>query len=280
VSGAYAGHAVLGQPVHVGEGRHQVGGADGAALGMSDEWWMSYREQQARQRQEAAAHSEAEAEQREVQWQRWRGAVATRLHVFNLRHADHAWQLRNGHGIAATTTVQPHVETEPGGEVRVAGKLFADSDQVQDPQTVLYEVSRVARSVVAAGEDPRVEMSENPEPFSATARYVGVVVSMLDTPDGTWHEVKTRVSSGLGVPGRVMAVLADGSMLLGDRIEHHHPEHYSVQASHRIADGWTGLGRRWRYVPELATLADPATRALWLRLFELNDILNGSPGDH
>jgi hypothetical protein len=222
----------------------------------------------------------AEHERRQQQWQAelqalWlRGAVVSRLELFNLRHAEHAWQLRNRFGVAATAVVLLYVDPIPQWSVKVAGMLFADTEAVADPARLLYEVGQTAREVVAAGGDPRGELCENPDAMSGSATYHGVAVSMLDTPAGSWRQVQSRVlGGGPFIPGRMLGWLTDGTLLLADRYPHDHPEQCVVAASQRLPAGWGSLGRIWRYAPELADLTDPATRPLWLRLHELHSLL-------
>jgi hypothetical protein len=217
----------------------------------------------------------------ELRTRRIRASVASRLGLFSLRHAEHAWRLRNSFGIGPTALALIYLESVPTFEVRIAGKVFPDAEHVADTHRLLYELCLSARDVVAAGQDPRREMSENPEPMAPDATLCGVAVSLLDTPAGAWSDVKERVSGGgLQIPGRLLALLSDDTMLLADRLERHHPVHYHVAASALLDAGWTGLGRAWRHTPELAALDDPMTRDVWLRLAELRSILTGAGRAH
>jgi hypothetical protein len=217
----------------------------------------------------------------ELQARRIRAKVASRLELVNLNHAEHAWRLRNSFGIAPTCLALVYLEPGPEFEVRIAGKVFPDTEQVTDAGKLLYDVCALAREVIAAGQDPRLEMSENPEPMSPLATFHGVALSTLDTPAGTWKEVKARTSGGcLHIPGRVLSLLADDTMMLADRLERHHPVHYFVSATGWLDAAWVGLGRTWRHAPELASLGDPSTRDLWLRLVELRGIVTGAGHVH
>lgn len=211
-----------------------------------------------------------------------RGAAATRLELFNLRHAEHAWQLRNRFGVAATAVVLLYLDQTPQWTFRVAGKLFADSDQMTDPGRVLYDVTVTLREILAGGGDPRSEWCETPEEMTGQAVYYGAAVSLLDTPAGTWRDLKRDVvGGGPFVPGRVLAWLADGTLLAGDRFRHDHPsERYVVDASNRLAAGWGSHARLWHYRPDLAELTDPASRPLWLRLYELHTLYTGGEREH
>jgi hypothetical protein len=229
------------------------------------EWWAS---------PEGVRHRQWQVWQAEQHAQQVRAAVAARLELVSLNHAEHAWALRNSFGIAATATALMYVD---GDRVAVAGKLFPDGEQVADTSRVLFDVCQKARQVMAAGSDPRVEMSENPDPMSESAMLVGVAVSLLDTPGGTWTQVRQRTTGGgLNIPGRVLALLVDDTMMLADRVERHHPEHYHVAISAYADRSFQRLGRRWTHVPQLVAVDDSQTRPLWLRLWELRAILTGA----
>jgi hypothetical protein len=227
----------------------------------------------------------AQAEQAR-QWQAWqdelwaqqvRAKVAARLELMSVHHAEHAWSLRHSFGIAPTAIALLYLD---GDQVAVAGKMFPDSDEVADTGRVLFDVCRHARDVIGAGSDPRVVMSEHPDPMTDAARLIGVAVSLLDTPAGSWRDVKARAAGGgLNIPGRTLALLTDDTMLLADRVERHHPEHFLVASSAFLDQSFHRLGRRWAHRPGLCAVDDPATRPVWLRLWELRTILTTPGGE-
>jgi hypothetical protein len=199
----------------------------------------------------------------------------SRLELFNIRHADHAWQLRNRFGLAPTAVALLFDDATAGG-VRIAGKVFPDTPDVADTGRVLFEVCAAAQAIAARGGDVRVELCENPEPVSPAAVLVGVAVSLLDTPAGSWRQVlASSAGGGLNIAGRVLALLTDYTMLLADRRERHHPEHFWVRSTQPLDQSFTSLGRRWRLDPDLARVDDPDTRPVWLRLHELLGVLTG-----
>jgi hypothetical protein len=148
-----------------------------------------------------------------------RSQVAGRLKVFNANHAMHAWDMRNRVPIAAHAVALLYLDPAAPAHrmVAVAGRLFADTPEVADVCRMLVDFAAVAVDVVTAGADPRVEMSESPEPMSAQAFYYGVAVSTLDTQRGSWQTVRTRVTSYNQVPGACHAVLVDGSAMHAER---------------------------------------------------------------
>jgi hypothetical protein len=204
----------------------------------------------------------------ELYARRVRSSVAARLELLNVRHAEHAWQLRHQFGIAPTSLALLYLDHPPDGRglsIAVAGKLFARGEQATDTGRLLFDVSRVARDVIAAGGDPRLELCEHPDPISEHANLIGVAVSIVDDDGGPGGGANSR--------GRVLALLVDDTMLLGQRWERHHPEHFFVDANTLLDASFSRLGRRWRHNPELGELADPLTRPIWLRLAELLHIL-------
>jgi hypothetical protein len=217
-------------------------------------------------RQQAAWDSELYA-------RRVRAAVASRLELVSVRHAEHAWQLRHQFGIAATSLALLYLDqrrTGSGFTVAVAGKLFVRSEQTVDAGRLLYDVCTVARDVIAAGGDPRAELCEHPDPMTDRATLIGVGVSMVDDDGGPGGGANSR--------GQVQALLIDDTMLLGQRWERHHPEHFFVDTNAMLDASFTRLGRRWRHNHQLEQLTDLATRPLWLRLAELRGILTGTSG--
>jgi hypothetical protein len=201
------------------------------------------------------------------------------LELLSVRHACEAWERRNQVGIAATAVALLYEDHDPatGAVVRVAGKVLPESDQTADAQRVVYDLARVAGDVAHQGGDPRT-MCENPEPMTWQARLVGVAVSLLDTPQGTWAQLRASMTMSVGgfdIPGRVLALLGDDTMLLLDRLSRTRVEYLTV-ASNAIVDDFSHrLGRRWRFVPQLAQLDDPMTRGVWLRLAQLRHVLAG-----
>jgi hypothetical protein len=228
------------------------------------EEWQRWDEQQRAQR--------AEAER--AAW--LHGTAAMRLRLVNLRHAEYAWRLRASHGIAATAVALLYVDTVPQLDIRVAGKMFPDSDEVADPATLLADLGDEVRTIRAEGTDPRTALSEHPDPMSPQAVFYGAAVSLLDTPAGAWREVRGKVTRPGAIPGRVLALLVDGTGLLADRFEHHQPVNYRVAATHPADPGWAGLGRTWHPVPDLLHTQDPALAAIWYHLHQLTTILAGA----
>jgi hypothetical protein len=151
-----------------------------------------------------------DAWQSELYARRVRATVASRLELVSVRHAEHAWQLRHRFGIAATSLALLYLDHPADGyglSIAVAGKLFARSELTADTGRLLYDVCGVAREVMTAGADPRVELCEHPDPMSEHAALIGVGVSIVDDDGGPGGGANSR--------GRVLALLVDDTMLVG-----------------------------------------------------------------
>jgi hypothetical protein len=273
----------MGRPDAAGGPRHRA--TDPASA------WSA--QQQAQDDQAQAALAAEQRRQQYEQWRRWdeqqraqraeaeravwlRGTAAMRLRLVNLRHAEYAWRLRASHGIAATAVALLYADPYPRLDVKVAGKMFPDSDEVADAATLLADLGDEVRSILAEGADPRTALSEHPDLMSPQAVFYGVAVSLLDTPAGAWREIRGKVNRPGAIPGRVLALLVDGTGLLADRFEHHQPVNYRVNATHPAEPGWGSVGRAWQQAPELLRSEDTLLAALWYHLHQLTTILVGA----
>jgi hypothetical protein len=255
--------------------------------------WSAQQWAHADQAQAAALAAEQRRRQYE-EWRRWdeqqrarraeaeravwlRGTAAMRLRLVNLRHAEYAWRLRASHGIAATAVALLYADPFPQLDIKVAGKMFPDADEVADPATMLADLGEEVRTILAEGQDPRTALSEHPDLMSPQAVFYGAAVSLLDTPGGPWRETQGKVTRPGAIPGRVLALLVDGTGLLADRFEHHQPVNYRVAATQPADPGWATVGRTWQQAPELLHTDDAVLAAVWYHLHQLATILAG-PG--
>ena len=249
-----------GQPADGGS--HPSGPAGSAGPGVED------TEQYHRERDEAFA---ARARMAEL-----RGQVAHRLHSFNANHAAHAWSSRHHHRIGPHAVAMFYAEpTGAGWVLRTAPRLVPDSPDVADAARLLFDLADIAAQVIADGLDPRVEMSERPEPMGPHAVYLGVGLSSLDTPAGLWRDVRERVSSAIHIPGRFYVMLADDSAMLAERRPRHEIGSFFVHATHWLGPLWV-QGRDWQPVPDLLARDPDTTAAIWYRLRELHTVLSGT----
>lgn len=204
-----------------------------------------------------------------------RGQVVHRLRQMSALHAQHAWYRRNRdpigpHGVAFLyAEVVSH--TPSRFRLRTATRLVRDGPDVADAPRLLYELAGIARGYFDAAElDPRTQMADRCEPMSDGAFYLGLALSTLDTPTGTWPEVRQRVAGPLDIPGRGLALLSDGTMLLVDRRGRDEYGAFHVQCTHSldVVPGQPDL--MWRWNRDLANLDDPSTLDTWHFMSQLH----------
>ncbi len=213
-----------------------------------------------------------------------RNQIVDRLRRMNLLHARHAWERRHRdplgpHGLAFFYTTPPRGRP-PRCTLRTATRLFLDGAEVQDLPRLLYDLVGVARGYLHGGRfDPRTQMADRVEPMSPLASYIGIGVSTLDTPAGTWTEVRSSAGSELEVPGRCVALLVDGTMLLCDRGGERQFGAFEISSTQSLDVVPGQPWRMWRWAYRLADLADPDTRDIWRWLDQLHGLIRrGSHG--
>jgi len=203
--------------------------------------------------------------------------VVSGLIRLNWNHASEAWQRRRRDPLSPHVLVfffaEPPVGLPPRCELRTAARLFLAADG-QRLAVLLYEMARVARDHLAAGHDPRTHIFSWHDEMSAHARYLGLGVSSLDTPAGTWNEVQRSADSDLDLPGRCYARLVDGSTLLLDRLARNEFGASNVWTTHPTYDVSGMRQRRWDFDRDLAESGDydPDFRATWHWLIQLHNV--------
>jgi hypothetical protein len=208
-----------------------------------------------------------------------RAQVVDRLRLMNALHTQHAWYRRHSQPIG------PHglafFYAEPGQRepvrftLRTATRLFLDGPDVSDAPRLLYEICGIAAGYAQQGRiDPRTQMADRCEPMAASATFVGVGLSTLDTHSGSWAQVRGQASGPLDIPGRGLAVLADETRVLIDRRGRDEYSAFHVQATHSldVVPGQPAL--RWRWNPDLAERSDAAIRDVWHFLAHLGAVIH------
>jgi len=232
-----------------------------------------------------AAEPAADRRAREAGAADLRVQVVHRLQRMNAKHSLYAWDLRYSdplgpHGLAFFYT-EPDTRDPSRHVLRTATRLFLDDP---DTNNLPYLLKRLADHVSdlrhRPGFDPRVQLADRAEPMSARAVYIGVGVSSLDTPTQTWAQAQRTAANPLEVAGRCYAYLVDTTMILLDRGGDRDLGRTRSRCTHRLhvtADPLTG---GWHHDPDLAQLADPATRDSWLWLRELHTRITGGDRAH
>jgi hypothetical protein len=209
-----------------------------------------------------------------------RNKIVNRLVEMSWLHSRNAWERRRRDPISPHALVFFYAEAPaadpPRCELRIAQRLFLGADEPRLP-VLLYQMIEVARTHLGAGGDPRREMSTVCDDMSAHAVYVGVGVSSLDTPAGTWVQIQRRASGELDVPGRCYAWLIDDSLLQVDRLASRGFGTVDIWSTHRLATVSRQPVRRWSYAHHLSQpeRLDAANRAILHRLGQLHHVISG-----
>ena len=209
-----------------------------------------------------------------------RSQVVNGLIRMNWNHASQAWQRRRRDPLSAHVLVffyaEPPAGQPPRCELRTAARLFLAADGKRLAM-LLYDMAGVTRDHLAAGRDPRTHIFSWHDPMTPNARYVGLGVSSLDTPEGTWDEVQRTASSDMDVPGRCYARLFDGTTLLVDRLALTGFGGSHVLTTHPTYDVSGMRQRRWDFDRDLAESRDhtPEFWATWQWLIHLHHVFLG-----
>ena len=209
-----------------------------------------------------------------------RNRLVNALLMANSAHAEEAWRRRrrdpiNPHALLYVYAEPPYGEP-PTCELRLASRLFLDADEPALPM-LLFEFKDRILEHLKEGADPRgPELSNSVQQMSASALYVGLAVSSLDTPAGTWDKVQRTVRSDMDIPGRCYAVLIDGSRLQLDR---HAKDRYGqvhILSTRTIRDSSRQPARRWE--PDEGRLSnehqqDTDARHSWAWLHHIHDLI-------
>lgn len=214
-----------------------------------------------------------------------RRQVAQRMRLMNHRHAEHAWERRHRdpigpHGLAFLFS-EPDTGKRNRRALRSATRLFLDGPDVTDLPRLLYDLAKVVHQQRDAGSADPLALADRSETMSAAAAYVGIGVSSLDTPHGTWQQTRHTITNSLDIPGRCYALLADGTFLLLDRGGEDRFTELTIRSTRSLDVRPGQPSVRWQFDSALAALSDPDTRRTWQRLQQLHDSLLGmDTGDH
>jgi hypothetical protein len=263
-----------GQPQpHLGDqGPHAAGGADGEPrpVGLDDP-----RGYAAHHRYATPPPTRFEAALPDL-----RNRLVHALLEANRLQADEAWARRRRDPISPHVLLylyaEPPAGVTPRCALRMATRLFFAGDEPQLPM-LLYKFKDRVLEHLRNGVDPRgPELSNAVQDMSLEARYVGLAVSTLDAPAGTWDHVLRTALNDMDVPGRCYAVLIDGSRLQLDRGALDQFGEVRVLSTHPIRDHSGHGSRRWS--PDRGRLSDERqqddeARYTWAWLQRLHDII-------
>jgi len=218
-----------------------------------------------------------------------RNSVIGRLQKMNAMQGQYAWDRRTSakplgpHALAFLyrDPVSPRGELASRGElathgarpayaVALATRLFSDGDDVRDLGWLLHRLAGLARDRnQASGDfDPRDQMADRTDEMSAAAEYIGLAVSTLDTPAGTWDQVRASAAGPLDVAGRCLALLTDGTHIVLDRGGHRSFGAVRIRSSHDLNMVPGNPIRPWSWQRDLPT--QDGLAPIWSRMAELH----------
>lgn len=152
--------------------------------------------------------------------------IVTRLKRMSGLHARHAVGWDCDQDIGPHALVFFYAETlEYDGQVRyelrTAARWFLGGEDVDDLPIMLGQLAEIAGDILRIGDlDPRVQMVDpaRVDRMTGEARYVGVGVTSLDTPQTLFRDIRDEVDRNpFAVPRRAFAHLVDGTLLMMNR---------------------------------------------------------------
>ncbi|WP_203714548.1 hypothetical protein [Asanoa siamensis] len=207
-----------------------------------------------------------------------RNKVVNRLVSMNWNQTVTSWGRRRRDPLGPHVLVFFFAEPPSGFpatcELRVAARLFPAGDEPRLPM-LLYELGPLFKDHLTARRDPDEVLFSWSDRRSPAARYAGLGVTSLDTPDGSWEQVQKTAQSDMDVPGRCYAHLVDGSMILIDRLARQEFAQTRIWSSHAVRDV---SGVRQRHATTAADIATSDAHgaenpAVWQWLTALNAVL-------
>lgn len=143
------------------------------------------------------------------------------------RHGMHAVDIRHGGnrlGPHAIVFLYHDLEYREGLRPRdivlASYRMFWDHPEFLQLPSVLNGMAEVASGYARQGSGfdlRRVMVHGTDEEMSASASFVGVAVSTLDTAAGNWLDLRDKIGSALDVAGRAYIALVDGTKMILER---------------------------------------------------------------
>lgn len=213
-------------------------------------------------------------------WASLRSSALSRVGLMNTMHGRHAWTQRRRnplcpYGFAFLYAV-PIVGTtleRPVFEVGAATRLDKAGEDVSHLPKMLYDLAETARYYLDnGGLDPRQPpqmCNRVDERVNADSTFIGIAVSSLDGPLGTWEQTMRRVEGEDRIPGRFYIQLMDPEET---RIVVDRPadpwEKPLIQSTTPTYEAWRSLQSHpadmpiWTGIAQLATLVHTGAQRL------------------
>jgi len=216
-----------------------------------------------------------------------RNQAVDRLVRMSVRHAAHAWRHRRDRPVAPNAIAFLYADPVPIPDsqqvqyfkVVAATRMVNDDPAVRDLPRLLYRLTTLARErylPTPGGFDPATHMTNHHDPASGSAQYIGLAMSTLDTPAGSWDDAQNTAVGTEDLPGRGYALLVDHTAILVDRAATR--EAYGTISIHSTGDlnvAWGMAGRMWIRHPDVSSM--PAPPDVWERMYELHALTLNQP---
>lgn len=211
-----------------------------------------------------------------------RHQVVDRLVSMSARQAEHAWRRRRDRPVGPHAVAFLYLDRTGETDlfhVKAATRMVDDGPDVRDLPGLLDRLATLARDRYAStpgGFDPKVHMTNRHDRASGQAQYIGVGVSTLDTPTGSWEQVQGTARDAADVPGRCYVILSDGTVMLIDR----QPQRSGfgavhVHSTHSLGPPSGLPSRSWALYEYVVQMRAPMP--VWDRLYELHMVTYRQP---
>lgn len=153
-------------------------------------------------------------------WASLRSSALSRVGLMNTMHGRHAWTQRRrnplcpyGFAFLYAVPIVGSTLERPVFEVGAATRLDKAGEDVSHLPKMLYDLAETARYYLDnGGLDPRQPpqmCNRVDERVNADSTFIGIAVSSLDGPLGTWEQTMRRVEGEDRIPGRFYIQLMD-----------------------------------------------------------------------
>lgn len=196
-----------------------------------------------------------------------RGRVAHRLHRINWKHTDHAWERRHRDPLSPYGLALFFLDTDGDpaqGFLRTATRLNPDGPEFSDLPRVIYDFGQAVIRYRHADRGV-LDLTDRSEPMTSQAIFIGAGVSSLDTPTGSWAQVRGKARDAMSIPGSCYAVLTDATVLSCDRGGYDQFRRFAITCNNTVNE------TTWQWEPDLAARDD--IRPVAEQLGELNRII-------
>jgi hypothetical protein len=206
-----------------------------------------------------------------------RDQLVDRLVTMSTRHAEYAWSTRRERPVGPHALVFLYADAVTPGWHRLvaATRMVYDDAHSRNLPRLLHRFATLARDRYVAGPggfNPGRQLANRHDRSSGRATYFGLGVSTLDTPAGDWASVLAGAREAGEVPGRVLAVLLDGTWLLADRACTRDGSEVTVHSTTPVG---AAPGRWLQYHASVETM--PAPSPPWRRLLDLHALVVDQP---